>query len=83
GSIGLNFKINADNAQLKDEKAKLSKKIQKVESQYKDTEKELQALKSNNQQQVKEAAERFLKSFRTYDTGKGESYLTNVEAYIT
>lgn len=59
GSIGLNLKINADNAQLKDEKVKLSKKIQKVESQYKDTEKELQALKSNNQQQVKEAAERF------------------------
>ncbi|RAN86642.1 hypothetical protein B5P41_28035 [Bacillus sp. SRB_28] len=83
GSIGLNLKMNADNTQLKDEKAKLSKKIEKVESQYKDTEKELQALKSNNQQQVKEAAERFLKAFRTYDTGKGESYLTNVEAYIT
>ncbi|MGG0360155.1 hypothetical protein ABEY57_28085 [Bacillus tropicus] len=83
GSIGLNLKINADNAQIKDEKAKLSKKILKVESQYKDTEKELLALKSNNQQQVKEAAERFLKAFRTYDTGKGESYLTNVEAYIT
>lgn len=83
GSIGLNFKINADNAQIKDEKEKLSKKILKVESRYKDTEKELLALKSNNQQQVKEAAERFLKAFRTYDTGKGESYLTNVEAYIT
>lgn len=83
GSIGLNLKINADNAQIKDEKAKLSKKILKVESQYKDTEKELLALKNNNQQQVKEAAERFLKAFRTYDTGKGESYLTNVEAYIT
>ncbi|WP_144518808.1 hypothetical protein [Bacillus thuringiensis] len=83
GSIGLNFKINADNAQIKDEKEKLSKKILKIESRYKDTEKELLALKSNNQQQVKEAAERFLKAFRTYDTGKGESYLTNVEAYIT
>lgn len=55
GSIGLNFKINADNAQIKDEKEKLSKKILKVESRYKDTEKELLALKSNNQQQVKEA----------------------------
>lgn len=57
--------------------------MEKVGAQYNDTKKELSALKSNNQQQVKEAAERFLKAFRTYDTGKGESYLANIDAYIT
>ncbi|PFN02236.1 hypothetical protein [Bacillus cereus] len=82
-SIGLSLKIHADNGRLEEDKAKLSKKLTKVESQYGDAQKELRALKSNNQQQVKEAAERFFKAFRTYDTSKGESYITNVEAYVT
>ncbi|MGG2134628.1 hypothetical protein AB1284_25495 [Bacillus sp. S2(2024)] len=85
-SIGLSLKLNSDNKKLEVENNKLTKKVEKVEKveyQYNDTKKELQALKSNNQQQVKEAAERFLKAFRTYDSGKGESYISNVEAYIT
>ncbi|RAN74827.1 hypothetical protein [Bacillus sp. SRB_331] len=82
-SVGFLIKYQSDNEKLKTDNIKLTKKVEKVEAQYNDTKKELSALKSNNQQQVKEAAERFLKAFRTYDTGKGESYLTNVEAYIT
>jgi hypothetical protein len=82
-SVGFLIKYQSDNEKLKTDNIKLTKKVEKVEAQYNDTKKELSALRSNNQQQVKEAAERFLKAFRTYDTGKGESYLTNVEAYIT
>jgi hypothetical protein len=82
-SVGFLIKYQSDNEKLKTDNIKLRKKVEKVEAQYNDTKKELSALRSNNQQQVKEAAERFLKAFRTYDTGKGESYLTNVEAYIT
>jgi hypothetical protein len=82
-SVGFLIKYQSDNEKLKTDNIKLEKKVEKVEAQYNDTKKELSALRSNNQQQVKEAAERFLKAFRTYDTGKGESYLTNVEAYIT
>ncbi|EJQ03017.1 hypothetical protein IE3_05655 [Bacillus cereus BAG3X2-1] len=82
-SVGFLIKYQSDNEKLKTENIKLTKKVEKVEAQYNDTKKELSALKSNNQQQVKEAAERFLKAFRTYDTGKGESYLANIDAYIT
>ncbi|XKK20068.1 hypothetical protein HFP66_01215 [Bacillus sp. A17A.1] len=82
-SVGFLIKYQSDNEKLKTENIKLTKKVEKVEAQYIDTKKELSALKSNNQQQVKEAAERFLKAFRTYDTGKGESYLANIDAYIT
>ncbi|MGE7885051.1 hypothetical protein [Bacillus sp. NPDC094077] len=82
-SIGFLVKYQSDNEKLKNNNIKLTKKVEKVEAQYNDTKKELSALKSNNQQQVKEAAERFLKAFRTYDTGKGESYLANIDAYIT
>ncbi|MFK4469769.1 hypothetical protein [Bacillus sp. RC252] len=82
-SVGFLIKYQSDNEELKTENIKLTKKVEKVEAQYNDTKKELSALKSNNQQQVKEAAERFLKAFRTYDTGKGESYLANIDAYIT
>ncbi|MFK4292863.1 hypothetical protein ABH955_003877 [Bacillus sp. RC240] len=82
-SVGFLIKYQSDNEKLKTENIKLTKKVKKVEAQYNDTKKELSALKSNNQQQVKEAAERFLKAFRTYDTGKGESYLANIDAYIT
>lgn len=82
-SVGFLIKYQSDNEKLKTDNIKLTKKVEKVEAQYNDTKKELLALKSNNQQQVKEAAERFLKAFRTYDTGKGESYLANIDAYIT
>ncbi|EEL58146.1 hypothetical protein COD82_28540 [Bacillus cereus] len=82
-SVGFLIKYQSDNEKLKTDNIKLTKKVEKVEAQYNDTKKELSALKSNNQQQVKEAAERFLKAFRTYDTGKGESYLANIDAYIT
>ncbi|MCU5181192.1 hypothetical protein COL77_29260 [Bacillus wiedmannii] len=82
-SVGFLIKYQSDNEKLKTDNIKLTKKVEKVEAQYTDTKKELSALKSNNQQQVKEAAERFLKAFRTYDTGKGESYLANIDAYIT
>lgn len=82
-SVGLLIKYQSDNEKLKTDNIELTKKVEKVEAQYNDTKKELSALKSNNQQQVKEAAERFLKAFRTYDTGKGESYLANIDAYIT
>ncbi|MCU4716279.1 hypothetical protein OCE25_29035 [Bacillus cereus] len=82
-SVGFLIKYQSDNQKLKTDNIKLTKKVEKVEAQYTDTKKELSALKSNNQQQVKEAAERFLKAFRTYDTGKGESYLANIDAYIT
>ncbi|HFU7070832.1 hypothetical protein [Bacillus cereus] len=82
-SVGFLIKYQSDNEKLKTDNIKLTKKVEKVEAQYIDTKKELSALKSNNQQQVKEAAERFLKAFRTYDTGKGESYLANINAYIT
>ncbi|MGR0329510.1 hypothetical protein ACUU9X_15940 [Bacillus cereus] len=82
-SVGFLIKYQSDNEKLKTDNIKLTKKVEKVEAQYIDTKKELSALKSNNQQQVKEAAERFLKAFRTYDTGKGESYLANIDAYIT
>ncbi|KWU54497.1 hypothetical protein AWW70_03440 [Bacillus mycoides] len=82
-SVGFLVKYQSDNEKLKNDNIKLTKKVEKVEAQYNDTKKELSALKSNNQQQVKEAAERFLKAFRTYDTGKGESYLANIDAYIT
>ncbi|HDX9646616.1 hypothetical protein B1R38_00610 [Bacillus cereus] len=82
-SVGFLIKYQSDNEKLKTDNIKLTKKLVKVEAQYIDTKKELSALKSNNQQQVKEAAERFLKAFRTYDTGKGESYLANIDAYIT
>ncbi|MFB6649386.1 hypothetical protein [Bacillus toyonensis] len=82
-SVGFLIKYQSDNEKLKTDNIKLMKKVEKVEAQYNDTKKELSALKSNNQQQVKEAAERFLKAFRTYDTGKGESYLANIDAYIT
>ncbi|MGG1167083.1 hypothetical protein [Bacillus mycoides] len=82
-SVGFLIKFQSDNEKLKTDNIKLTKKVEKVEAQYIDTKKELSALKSNNQQQVKEAAERFLKAFRTYDTGKGESYLANIDAYIT
>ncbi len=69
-SIGFLIKYQSDNEKLKTDNIKLTKKVEKVEAQYIDMKKELSALKSNNQQQVKEAAERFLKAFRTYDTGK-------------
>ncbi|PFY68536.1 hypothetical protein [Bacillus wiedmannii] len=82
-SVGFLIKYQSDNEKLKTDNIKLTKKVEKVEAQYTDTKKELSALKSNNQQQVKKAAERFLKAFRTYDTGKGESYLANIDAYIT
>ncbi|PEO00202.1 hypothetical protein CN553_07235 [Bacillus cereus] len=82
-SVGFLIKYQSDNEKLKTDNIILTKKVEKVEAQYTDTKKELSALKSNNQQQVKEAAERFLKAFRTYDTGKGESYLANIDAYIT
>ncbi|MCU5601071.1 hypothetical protein [Bacillus wiedmannii] len=82
-SVGFLIKYQSDNEKLKTDNIELTKKVEKVEAQYNDTKKELSALKSNNQQQVKEAAERFLKAFRTYDTGKGESYLANIDAYIT
>ncbi|WP_163092959.1 hypothetical protein [Bacillus cereus] len=82
-SVGFLIKYQFDNEKLKTDNIKLTKKVEKVEAQYNDTKKELSALKSNNRQQVKEAAERFLKAFRTYDTGKGESYLANIDAYIT
>ncbi|EEL19420.1 hypothetical protein CN637_22180 [Bacillus toyonensis] len=82
-SVGFLIKYQSDNEKLKTDNIKLTKKVEKVGAQYNDTKKELSALKSNNQQQVKEAAERFLKAFRTYDTGKGESYLANIDAYIT
>ncbi|CUB13903.1 hypothetical protein BN2127_JRS1_05046 [Bacillus cereus] len=82
-SVGFLIKYQSDNEKLKTDNIKLTKKVEKVEAQYIDAKKELSALKSNNQQQVKEAAERFLKAFRTYDTGKGESYLANIDAYIT
>ncbi|MEN8646224.1 hypothetical protein ACS2MN_15960 [Bacillus cereus group sp. BceL062] len=82
-SVGFLIKYQSDNEKLKTDNIKLTKKVEKVEAQYNNTKKELSALKSNNQQQVKEAAERFLKAFRTYDTGKGESYLANIDAYIT
>ncbi|QWH69521.1 hypothetical protein EXW41_27690 (plasmid) [Bacillus wiedmannii] len=82
-SVGFLIKYQSDNEKLKTDNIELTKKVEKVEAQYNDTRKELSALKSNNQQQVKEAAERFLKAFRTYDTGKGESYLANIDAYIT
>ncbi|MEW4315229.1 hypothetical protein Q0N71_03360 [Bacillus thuringiensis] len=82
-SVGFLIKYQSDNEKLKTDNIKLTRKVEKVEAQYIDTKKELSALKSNNQQQVKEAAERFLKAFRTYDTGKGESYLANIDAYIT
>ncbi|MCU5684071.1 hypothetical protein OCF64_19855 [Bacillus wiedmannii] len=82
-SVGFLIKYQSDNEKLKTDNIELTKKVEKVETQYNDTKKELSALKSNNQQQVKEAAERFLKAFRTYDTGKGESYLANIDAYIT
>ncbi|PEL01893.1 hypothetical protein COL24_19065 [Bacillus toyonensis] len=82
-SVGFLIKYQSDNEKLKTDNIKLTKKVEKVEAQYNDTKKELSALKSNNQQRVKEAAERFLKAFRTYDTGKGESYLANIDAYIT
>ncbi|MBJ7949950.1 MULTISPECIES: hypothetical protein [Bacillus cereus group] len=82
-SVGFLIKYQSDNEKIKTDNIKLTKKMEKVGAQYNDTKKELSALKSNNQQQVKEAAERFLKAFRTYDTGKGESYLANIDAYIT
>lgn len=82
-SVGFLIKYQSDNEKLKTDNIILTKKVEKVEAQYTDTKKELSALKSNNQQQVKEAAERFFKAFRTYDTGKGESYLANIDAYIT
>ncbi|MGQ8826340.1 hypothetical protein CN575_25370 [Bacillus wiedmannii] len=82
-SVGFLIKYQSDNEKLKTDNIELTQKVEKVEAQYNDTKKELSALKSNNQQQVKEAAERFLKAFRTYDTGKGESYLANIDAYIT
>ncbi|MGG0256662.1 hypothetical protein ABEY61_28445 [Bacillus toyonensis] len=82
-SVGFLIKYQSDNEKLKTDNIKLTKKVEKVGAQYNDTKKELSALKSNNQQQVKEAAERFLKAFFTYDTGKGESYLANIDAYIT
>jgi len=78
-SISFNSKLDSAKQEIKGLTAK-NKRLQ-VENEQKT--KKLKAIKENTSENVKQAAEQFTKAFFTYDTGKGETFMSNISKYTT